>query len=92
MRILRILIVGLLLAAPGLAMADIGDVPGDTTWYLHVDFEGMKSESAGKGVYGWLVDEVFHDVKENEFDEKRQSKYFRRGIIWDRNPISDIYS
>ena len=65
MRSLKILIIGLLLAAPGLATADLGDIPGGTTWYLHVDFEQMRSESAGKGVYGWMVDEIFDDVKED---------------------------
>jgi hypothetical protein len=65
MRNLKILIVGLLLAAPGLATADLGAIPGDTTWYLHVDFDQMRSESAGKGVYGWMVDEIFDDVNED---------------------------
>ena len=65
MRNLKILIVGLLLAVPGLAPAEIGDVPGDTTWYLHIDFEQMRSESAGKGIYGWMVDEIFDDVNED---------------------------
>jgi len=65
MRKLKILIVGLLFAAPGLATADIGDIPDGATWYLHVDFEQMRSASAGKGVYGWLVDEVFEDVSED---------------------------
>jgi hypothetical protein len=65
MRILKILIVGLSLATPGLATADLGAIPGDTTWYLHVDFDQMKSESAGKGVYGWMVDEIFDDVNED---------------------------
>jgi hypothetical protein len=75
MRSLKILIVGLLLAAPGLATADLGDIPGGTTWYLHVDFDQMRSESAGKGVYDWMVDEIFNDVRddagvdlENELD------------------------
>jgi hypothetical protein len=62
---LKILAFGLLLVVPGLAPADIGNVPGDTTWYLHVDFDQMRSENAGKGIYGWLVDEVFDDVKED---------------------------
>jgi len=65
MRSLKILIVGLLLATPGLATADLGDIPGGTTWYLHVDFDQMRSESAAKGVYGWMVDEIFDDVKED---------------------------
>jgi hypothetical protein len=65
MRILRVLIIGLLLFAPLLAMADLSAIPGGTTWYLHVDFERMRSESAAKGVHGWMVDEVFDDVKED---------------------------
>ena len=65
MRKLKLLIVGLLLAVPGLATADLGDIPGGTTWYLHVDFDQMRSESAGKGVYAWMVDEIFDDVKED---------------------------
>jgi hypothetical protein len=65
MRKLKILIVGLLLAIPGLAIADLGDIPGGTTWYFHVDLDQMRSENAGKGVYSWMVDEIFDDVKED---------------------------
>jgi len=65
MRNLKILIVGLLLAIPGLAVAELGDIPGDTTWYFHVDFDQMRSADAGKGVYGWMVEEIFDDVKED---------------------------
>jgi hypothetical protein len=65
MRNLKILIIGLLLAIPGLAMAELGDIPGGTTWYFHVDFDQMRSADAGKGVYGWMVDEIFDDVKED---------------------------
>ncbi len=65
MRKLKIVIVGLLLAIPGLATADLGDIPGGTTWYFHVDLDQMRSENAGKGVYSWMVDEIFDDVKED---------------------------
>lgn len=65
MRNLKILIVGLLLAMPGLAVAELGDIPGGTTWYFHVDFDQMRSADAGKGVYGWMVDEIFDDVRED---------------------------
>ena len=65
MRKLKLLIIGLLLTAPLLATAGIGGVPGDTTWYLHVDFDQMKSEKAGKAIYDWLVDEVFDDLNED---------------------------
>lgn len=64
MRYLKIFLVGLLLAIPGLCAADARDIPGSANWYFHVDFERMKSEAAGQGVYEWLVDEVFADVKE----------------------------
>lgn len=64
MRNLKILIAGLLLAIPGLALAGVGDLPGGTTWYFHVDLDEMRSADAGKGVYAWMVDEVFNDVKE----------------------------
>jgi hypothetical protein len=65
MRILRVVIIGLFIFAPSLATAGLSAIPGGTTWYLHVDFERMRSESAGKGVHGWMVDEVFDDVKED---------------------------
>jgi hypothetical protein len=65
MRNLKILIVGLLLAIPGLAVAELGDIPGGTTWYLHVDFDQMRSADSSKGIYAWMVDEIFDDVKED---------------------------
>jgi hypothetical protein len=65
MRKLKILIVGLLLAIPGLSTADLGGIPGGTTWYFHVDLDQMRSENAGKGVYSWMVDEIFDDIKED---------------------------
>jgi hypothetical protein len=65
MRNLKILIVAILLVVPGLAVADLDGIPGGTTWYFHVDLAEMKSEDAGKGVYDWMVDEIFSDVKED---------------------------
>ncbi len=64
MRNLKLLIIGLLLAIPGLAAADASDIPGTATWYLHVDLEKMRSEEAGKAVYDWLRDEALAEVKE----------------------------
>jgi len=65
MRTLKLLIVGLLLAVPGLAMGDAGDIPGSSTWYLHVDLEKMRSEDAGRAVYDWMEAEIFSDVRED---------------------------
>ncbi len=64
MRYLKIFVVGLLLAIPGLATAAASDIPGTATWYFHIDLAEMKSADAGKGVYEWMSGEVFDDVKE----------------------------
>lgn len=66
MRYLKILIVGLLLAVPGLAAAaNSDDIPGSAVWYLHVDLAQMRAEGPGKSVYGWLQDEAFADVRDD---------------------------
>jgi hypothetical protein len=64
MRILKLLIVGLLLAIPGLAVADVGDIPGASTWYLHVDLDEMRSDEVGKSLYGWMDEEIFSEIDE----------------------------
>lgn len=64
MRNLKILMVTLLLALSGPAVAAASDIPGGATWYFHVDLKEMKSADAGKSVYQWLVGEVFDEVKE----------------------------
>ena len=66
MRYSKILIVGLLLAIPGLAMANADDIPGAATWYLHIDLEKIRSDEAGKAVYDWLREEAFDEVKEDD--------------------------
>ncbi|MEJ2274914.1 MAG: hypothetical protein P8Y01_10140, partial [Woeseiaceae bacterium] len=65
MRILKILCVAIMLAAPVAAVADVNTVPGSAEWYLHVDLQQMKVEEAGKPVYEWLRDEVFADVRQD---------------------------
>lgn len=64
MRFMKILLVGLLLAAPLVAAANADDIPGSAVWYLHVDFAQMRAEGPGKGVYNWLQEEAFADVSE----------------------------
>ena len=63
MRVLKILLVAVLLAAPIMSAAGPNDIPGSADWYLHVDLKQMKSEEAGKPLYDWLRDEAFDDVK-----------------------------
>lgn len=64
MRYLKILIVGLLLVAPGLAAAKTADVPGSAVWYFHIDLAQMRDDGPGQEVYLWLEDEAFSEVKE----------------------------
>ena len=65
MKFLNILLLVLLLAAPMLADADARDVPNGAEWYLYVDLEKMRSEEAGKPLFGWLDDEVIAEVEED---------------------------
>jgi len=64
MRIFKLMLAGLLLSLPALAMADVSQVPGSATWYLHVDLHQMKTAEAGQAVYRWMEDEIFDEVKE----------------------------
>jgi hypothetical protein len=64
MRCFKILAAIMLLAVPVLAHADTDFVPGDSTWYFHVDFDAMRDGKAGRGLYDWLDDEVFAEISE----------------------------
>ncbi len=63
---LRILVVVLLLAVPGFAVADLSDagVPDSATWYLHLDLEEMRTSVAGGKLYAWFDDEVMSEIRE----------------------------
>ena len=63
MRLLKVLWATMLLALPIAALADASDVPGSAEWYLHIDFERMKSDEAGRAMYDWLQAEALDDVK-----------------------------
>ena len=62
MRALRLIVLGLCLAVPGVATAE-SSAPAD--WYFHVDLDRMRSEPAGRGVYAWLEDEVFDGIEQD---------------------------
>ncbi len=64
MRYLKPLAVLLLLAIPALARADAADIPGTATWYFHADFEAMRKGDASKGLYDWLDEEVFQELRD----------------------------
>lgn len=65
MRFLKILVAGLLLSLPVLATADVEDLPGSAVWYFHIDLEQMRKDGPGQGLYAWLQDEAFTDIKED---------------------------
>ena len=65
MRYFKILAAVLLLAFPVLARADTDLLPGDSTWYFHVDFDAMRKGEAGKRLYDWLDREVFTEIRED---------------------------
>jgi len=65
MRKLKLLMAAFLLTGPSLVHADAADIPGLATWYLHVNFEQMRTAEAGKGLYGWLEGEVFDDLRDD---------------------------
>lgn len=62
----KALAIFLILLIPVGASAGIesGDLPPGSTWYLHIDFNEMRSSDAGKGIYEWLNDEVIEEVNE----------------------------
>jgi len=67
MRIFRNVVIFLLFVGmPATLLADvnIGNLPADTKWYFHADFEEMRSSEAGSHLYVWLQDEVFDDIRE----------------------------
>ena len=64
MRYFKILAVLALLAVPVVAAAGNGSFPNSAVWYFHIDFEEMRAEGPGKGVYSWLRDEAFVDIEE----------------------------
>ncbi len=59
----------LALSLPLLAYADLraSDLPAETEWYMHADFEQLKDSDAGQPLYAWLEDEVIVEVNE-EFE------------------------
>ena len=72
MRILKLVVIVLFLALPGLAYADMGGVPGTATWYFHADFDAMRDGKAGRGIYDWLDGEVFSEIRDDLGKEANQ--------------------
>jgi hypothetical protein len=66
MRALRYVVISLLLLAlPAALLADTANLPADSKWYFHADFEKMRSTEAGQHLYGWLQEEVFNEIRDD---------------------------
>ncbi len=60
MRLLKLILLVLCLATPAVAAAEANE---SADWYFHLDLERMRSEPESRGVYSWLQDEVFNEVR-----------------------------
>ena len=66
MRALRYLVLFLLFfGLPAALFAGVDGLPAASKWYFHADFEEMRSSEAGRHLYGWLQDEVLHEIRED---------------------------
>ncbi len=66
MRSIKLVIFCLLFAFPVVALGfESDDLPSTSTWYFHADFEEMRSSEGGMGLWVWLDEEVFDDVRED---------------------------
>lgn len=66
MQTFKTLVVLALLSLPVAATAALtgDDLPADASWYVHVDFDEMRSTEAGQSLYGWLDKEVFTELED----------------------------
>lgn len=88
MRLIKIIAVALLLAVPTLSEAAAGDIPGDSTWYFHADFDAMRKGKAGKGLYDWLDREVFAEIRnETGVDFSKEVSYLTAFSAQGNGPV-----
>ena len=66
MRNLKLILFVMLLSLPMLATGfESDDLPANSTWYFHADFEEMRSSEGGNSLWLWLEGEVFEDVRDD---------------------------
>lgn len=46
------------------ASLSVGDLPGETNWYFHADFDEMRDSPAGRDLYAWIDKEVFAEIRD----------------------------
>lgn len=66
-RSLKFVLIGLLVLLPVIAFAGLNedDLPSNSTWYFHADFTEMRSTTGGQGLWRWLDDEVFEEIRDD---------------------------
>jgi hypothetical protein len=62
--ILVALLVTLLLPLVAVADVNTDDLPDGASWYFHADLKEMRDSSTGEGLYAWLDDEVFEEIRD----------------------------
>ena len=67
MRSIKIFLACLFVLAPVAAFGGIddSDLPPGSIWYFHADFVEMRTSDAGKGIWEWLDDEVFEEIRDD---------------------------
>lgn len=94
-RLYLLLLAGL--PAGALAQVAAGDLPGDTIWYLHADFDEIRQSDAGKPLVEWFDEEVVVEINEefglrfeHEFDSVTAFADSNLGtVIVAEGPLSD---
>ena len=46
------------------AAVSADDLPGDTVWYMHADFEQLRTTDSGRGIAAWIDNEIGKDLRE----------------------------
>lgn len=94
-RLYLLLLAGL--PAGALAQVAAGDLPGDTIWYLHADFDEIRQSDAGKPLVEWFDEEIVVEINEefglrfeHEFDSVTAFADSNLGtVIVAEGPLSD---
>jgi len=48
----------------GAAAVSSTDLPGDTVWYMHADFDQLRTATSGKGIAEWIDAEIADEIQE----------------------------
>ena len=72
-KILAVAVVAMAAFLPLSGLAAGTSFPGDSNWYFHADFDAMRKGKASQGLYAWLNEEVFMELRDEvgiDFDKE----------------------